>query len=374
MFQPLLTKLLVPQFNNSQVQRSDLLNHLAQGVKTSRLTLISAQAGSGKTTLLGQWAASSPDLEIIWLSLDKADNFPTRFWSYVIAAFANRLPGLNEIGQQLLELLQTPHLVSQPLPVETIFTELINASLPQPNTSPKDICLVLDDYHLVENPEIHRDVAGLLDYLPPNLHLLIATRSDPELPLARLRARGQLLEIRTENLRFSITEAATFYNEAMKLGLLPQQIAALEKRTEGWPAGMQLLALSLRKLTGMERENFIQSFGGTHRYIIDYLAQEILEKLPENVQKFLLQTSILEKLNADLCEAVIRPEVTTAEAGWEDIKNQSGQARLESLASENLFVSRMDEQGQWFRYHQLFGAVLQNRLTRLYPPRFCHGL
>lgn len=371
MFQPLLTKLSVPQANNpAQVQRSHLLSLLNQGLKTARLILVSAQAGAGKTTLLGQWAATSTGLEIIWLTLDKADNDPTRFWSYVVAAFKDRLPGLSETGQQLLDMLQTPPLVAQPVPVEIILTELINAILHQPSASSQALCLVLDDYHLVENAQIHRALAGFLDFLPPNLHLIIASRSDPQLPLARLRARGQLLEVRAEDLRFNLTEVATFYNDNMQLGLLPQQITTLEKRTEGWAAGMQLLALSLQGLMGTKREEFIRSFSGTNRYIIDYLAQEILETLPETTQKFLLQTSILEKLNGALCEAVVEPEKDLDEQGQQAALNQPGQAILESLASQNLFVSRVDEQGEWFRYHPLFGAVLNNRLNRVYGASF----
>ncbi len=367
MFEPLLTKLNFPQVSAVQVPRLDLLNQLTQGVRTARLTLISAQAGAGKTTLLGQWIASSPGLEIIWLSLDSADNDPTRFWSYVVTAFSAKLPALSEIGPQLLGMLQTPQLVSQPLPVESILTELINAILRQPASVSKDICLILDDYHLVENRTIHQALAGLLDFSPPNLHLLIASRSDPELPLARLRVRGQLLELRPEVLRFNSAEATTFYNTTMHLGLSAAQIAALEKRTEGWAAGMQLLALSLQPLNGPKREEFIRSFSGTNRYIIDYLVQEIVENLPEAVQKFLLQTSILERLNGELCAAVLRPEASLTESDGEAGESQSSQAMLESLASENLFVSRLDEQGEWFRYHQLFAAVLQNRLNRTYP-------
>jgi LuxR family maltose regulon positive regulatory protein len=368
MIQPLLTKLIPPQLTTSQVQREALLDQLNQASKTARLILISAQAGAGKTTLLGQWANSHSD--IVWLTVDKADNDPARFWSYIINAFSFKFPVLSGVCQQLLELLHTSQLVSQPVLVETILTELINATLQQPAVSSKDICLVLDDYHLVDNRVIHQALSSLLDFLPGNLHLLIASRSDPELPLARLRARGQLVEFRAEDLRFSAEEASFFYNSAMQLGLSGEQIVALEKRTEGWVAGMQLLALSLRGLTAPKRAEFIRSFSGTHRYIIDYLAQETLQNLPEELQQFLLQTSILEKLNGELCEAVVTPETPENSAVAEPVEKLTGQLRLEKLAAENLFISRLDEQGEWFRYHQLFAAVLQQRLARTYPPNF----
>jgi LuxR family transcriptional regulator, maltose regulon positive regulatory protein len=357
-FEPLLTKLSLPQIRHPMVQRSRLIDRLNQEVITNHLTLLVAQAGSGKTTLLAEWVSLPSAPQIIWLSLDKSDNDPARFWSNIIVAFSLKVAGLKTDFQQLLDLIQTTQISSQALPAETIVTELINTIVKKLPASSGEVCLVLDDYHLIENSLIHTSISTLLNFLPPNLHLLLATRSEPNLPLARLRARRQLLELRVADLRFTETEATGFYNDLMQLSLTKEQISAIEKRTEGWVAGMQLLALNLRSLAGDKLAEFVRSFEGTNRFIIDYLVQEVLENLPEAVQQFLLETSILERLNAELCEAVLLP---TPEKSLETV-----QALLEKLTAENLFLTPLDEQGTWFRYHQLFAAMLQNRLNRTY--------
>jgi LuxR family maltose regulon positive regulatory protein len=290
---PLLeTKLYVPKLRRGLVVRPRLHEHLSRGVE-SKLTLISAPAGFGKTTLLAEWLAAAPagERSAAWLSLDQADNQLASFWTYLIAALQTVA---SEIGAGALSLLQAP----QPPPIETVLAPLLN----ELGAVPNDILLVLDDYHMVEASDIHNGMAFLLEHLPPRLHLVITTRSDPALPLGRLRAGGDLAEIRAADLRFTPDEAAAYLNEAMGLDLGASDVAALEARTEGWIAALQLAALSMQGRDDIA--GFIEGFAGDDRYIVDYLVEEVLQRQPERVRSFLLQTAILDRLSGPLCDAV----------------------------------------------------------------------
>jgi len=302
--------------------------------------LISAPAGFGKTTLLTEWLAAGPaapadERLAAWLSLDRADNDPASFWTYVIAALQTVAPG---IGESALTLLQAP----QPPPIETVLTALLNDL----GAITGDIVLVLDDYHVIDARDVQDAMAFLLDHLPPQLHVVIASRTDPALPLARLRARGELVETRAAELRFTPDEAAAYLNEMMGLQLTARDVAALEGRTEGWIAALQLAALSMQGRDDVA--GFIAGFTGDDRYVVDYLAEEVLQRQSDRVQTFLLQTSILGRLSGPLCDAV------TGQGG--------GKAMLEALDRGNLFLVPLDDRRRWYRYHHLFADVLQARL------------
>ncbi len=329
----LVTKLFIPPPRPGLVSRSRLIERLNEGLD-HRLTLISAPAGFGKTTLLAEWLAISPAHErpTGWVSLDATDDDPGMFWSYVIAALQTVQVG---VGANALALLELP----QPPPIESILASLIN----EITTIESDFALVLDDFHVIDAPSIHSGVAFLLDHLPPRMHLVIASRSDPSLPLARLRVRGESTELRAVDLRFTHEEAAAFLNEAMGLDLSAADLATLETRTEGWIAGLQLAALSMRERADVS--GFIQAFAGNNRYIVDYLVEEVLRGQPERVRDFLLQTSILDRLSGPLCDAV---------TGQHD-----GKAILEALERGNLFVVPLDDTRHWYRYHHLFADVLR---------------
>jgi LuxR family maltose regulon positive regulatory protein len=302
--------------------------------------LISAPAGFGKTTLLTEWLAARPagpadERLAAWLSLDRADNDPASFWTYVIAALQTVAPG---VGESALTLLQAP----QPPPIETVLTVLLNDL----GAITGDIVLVLDDYHVIDARDVQDAMAFLLDHLPPRLHVVIASRTDPALPLARLRARGELVETRAAELRFTPDEAAAYLNEMMGLELTARDVAALEGRTEGWIAALQLAALSMQGRDDVA--GFIAGFTGDDRYVVDYLAEEVLQRQSDRVQTFLLQTSILSRLSGPLCDAV------TGQGG--------GKAMLGALDRGNLFLVPLDDRRRWYRYHHLFADVLQARL------------
>jgi ATP/maltotriose-dependent transcriptional regulator MalT/DNA-binding SARP family transcriptional activator len=330
------TKLYVPRARRGLVPRPRLSERLDRGT-ASKLTLVSAPAGFGKTTLLTEWLTAAPvdERRVAWLSLDRADNDPASFWTYVIAALRTVASG---IGESALTLLRAP----QPPPIETVLTALLNDL----GATADDIVLVLDDYHVIDASTVQDGMAFLLDHLPPGLHLVIASRADPALPLARWRARGELAEIRAAELRFTPDEAASYLNEMMGLRLTAQDVAALEARTEGWIAALQLAALSMQGRD--DAAGFIAGFAGDDRYVVDYLVEEVLQRQPDRVQAFLLQTCILGRLTGPLCDAV------TGQGG--------GKAMLEALDRGNLFLVPLDDRRRWYRYHHLFADVLQARL------------
>ncbi len=332
------TKLYIPPLRPNSVVRPRLLARLNDGLH-HKLTLISAPAGFGKTTLASAWLARC-GRPAAWLSLDSADNDPNRFLAYLIAALQAIAP---TIGVDVMGLLQS----SQPPTIDTLLPTLLNeiATMPQP------AILVLDDYHLLDAAPIDQALAFLVEHLPPALHLVIVTREDPQLPMARLRARGHLTELRAADLRFTPTEATTFLAEVMHLDLSPADIAALEARTEGWITGLQLAALSMQGQ--QDTSGFIRAFAGDHRYILDYLVDEVLQRQPAATRSFLLQTSILERLYGPLCDAV------TGQAG--------GSMRLEALHRGNFFVIPLDDTRHWYRYHHLFAEVLVAHLRAEQP-------
>lgn len=336
----LATKLYIPPPPFKTVARLRLLDRLNDGLAAGRkLTLVSAPAGFGKSTLVSEWLASCRR-PAAWLSLDEQDSAPVRFLLYLTSAMQQISPGA---GVEVLEILQSP----QPPPVESILTALLNEFAAIPDS----FVVVLDDYHVLDAPSIDDALTFLIEHLPPQMHLVITTREDPALPIARLRARGQLTEIRAVDLRFTPAEAAEFLNQVMGLKLTEEAVAALEVRTEGWIAGLQLAALSMQGQRDIGA--FIRAFAGDNRYIVDYLIEEVLQHQPEAIRTFLLQTAILERLNDSLCEAV------TGQSG--------GKARLESLQRGNFFLIPLDDQRHWYRYHQLFADVLHMHLTTEQP-------
>lgn len=334
------TKLSVPPVRPSHVQRIALIQKL-DTLRAHILALIVASAGYGKTALVSGWIAQSP-LKVTWFSIDAGDNDPVRFWDYVIAAIRTAYP---DIGEQSLTLLHEP----QPLPIETILSTLIN----ELSALPDLLVLVLDDYHIIESSAIHEGLAFLVEHMPAQMRLIMTTRTDPPLPLARMRVRSQLLELRSADLRFSPPQIATFFTDVMGLTLTTEEVTTLDTRVEGWIAGLQLAGLALQGKS--DPAEFIASFAGDHRYVLDYLGDEILDRLPEAMQQFLLQTSILERLHADLCDTIIgAAESRTA---------------LEYLERNHFFVVALDDKRQWYRYHRLFADFLQHRLKRKYPDR-----
>ncbi|UCG23222.1 MAG: helix-turn-helix transcriptional regulator, partial [Chloroflexota bacterium] len=332
----LSTKLNVPPARRLLVSRPRLLDLLNGGLE-GKLTLLSAPAGFGKTTLLAEWAAQSPVL-MAWVSLDEGDNDPERFLSYLLSAVETIIPGLG-LGQLGLAMRQS----AQPLPLKSLLTTLVNGIAD--NGQP--LAIVLDDYHLIQDDQVHDIIAFLIGYLPPNAHLVVASRADLPLPLARLRARGQLTEIRADDLRFTAGETSTFLKEMMGLELDPEDVTILDSRTEGWITGLQLAALSLQRTD--QPDQIIAGVSGAHRFILDYLAEEVLAGQPEDVRSFLLQTSILKRLSGPLCAAVTgQPEA---------------QAMLADLEARDLFVFALDDHRQWYRYHHLFAGFLQEQLA-----------
>lgn len=330
------TKLFAPRARDAHVDRPRLKERLDRGAKT-RLTLISAPAGFGKTTMLAEWVASraAGSTATAWVSLDAADADATSFWTYVATSIQRAVPALD---RALAMVRETPS-----PPAGAVLTALVN-DLASAET---DLVLVLDDYHAISAPEVHEGVAFLIDHLPPTTHVMITTRADPPLPLARLRARGELVEIRAADLRFTADEAAAYLNDVADLGLQATDVAALEERTEGWIAALQLAALSLH-----DREDasaFIADFAGDDRFVVDYLAEEVLQRQPDDVRHFLLQTCILDRLTAELCDAVTQAD--------------NGRQMLDRLDRDNLFVIPLDSRREWYRYHHLFADVLRARLV-----------
>jgi LuxR family maltose regulon positive regulatory protein len=337
------TKLYIPKRRPGLVSRPRLIERLDHGTER-KLTTVSAPAGFGKTTLLAEWLAATPASRrpAAWVSLDQSDNAPALFWSYFITALQKVQPG---VGESAFSLLHSP----QPPPVESVLTALLNDI----NAIENDFALILDDFHVIDAQPILSAVAFLLDHLPPQAHLIIASRADPPLPLSRLRGRGELMELRAADLRFTPDEVAAFLKEMMGLNLTAADVAALDTRTEGWIAGLQLAALSMQGRD--DTQGFIRNFAGDDRHIVDYLVEEVLQRQPEQVRSFLLQTSVLDRLSGSLCDAV---------TGRED-----GNELLETLERGNLFVVPLDDKRHWYRYHHLFADVLRAHLTEEQPDR-----
>jgi len=345
----LATKLYLPPPRPKIVLRPRLIERLNEGLSASRkLTLISAPAGFGKTTLVSEWIAGCKQ-PVAWLSLDEGDNAPTSFLAYLVAALQTIAAN---IGKGVLAILQSP----QPPSTESILTALLNEIA----TVSDNFILVLDDYHTIDSKPVDNALTFLLEHQPPQMRLVIATREDPSLPLARLRARGQLTELRAADLRFTPAEATEFLNQMTDLNLSAENIAALEARTEGWITGLQLAALSMQGRS--DAASFIESFTGSHHFILDYLVEEVLGQQPESIQTFLLRTSILDRLCGPQCDAVLGSP------------SASGQETLEYLERANLFIVPLDNERRWYRYHHLFGELLRKRLGQSLVPGEIAGL
>ena len=336
---PLLTtKLYIPPVRPELISRSRLIERLNEGLHR-KLTLVSAPAGFGKTTLLSEWVRDC-GRPVAWVSLDESDNDLTRYMTYFVAALQTIEV---DIGQGLLSAFQAP----KPPPIESVLTGLLNEIA----AVPEQFALVLDDYHVIEAQPIHDALTFLLDHLPPQMHLVIATRVDPPLPIARLRGRGQLTELRTTDLRFTLDEVAEFLNQVMGLELSVEDVTALASRTEGWIAGLQMAAVSMQGREDIA--GFVRAFTGSSRYILDYLVEEVLQRQTDSVQAFLLQTAILDRLTGPLCDAL---------TGQDD-----GQATLDRMERSNLFIVPLGEERRWYRYHHLFAELLLQRLHEAYP-------
>jgi LuxR family maltose regulon positive regulatory protein len=331
----LATKLYIPPPPSKIVARPRLIAQLNDGFATGiNITMVSAPAGFGKSALITEWIISC-GRPAAWVSLDEKDNDLSRFLIYLISALQTIAPNM---GMGLLDVLQS----SQPSPVESILTTLLNEI-----TAISDaFILVLDDYHLTDSKPIDDALTFIVEHLPTQMHLVLTTREDPALPIPRLRARNKLIELRAADLRFTPSEAAEFLNQVMGLSLSREEIVALETRTEGWIAGLQLAAISMRGQQDVH--GFIQAFAGDHRYIVDYLIEEVLLRQSEDIRSFLLKTSILDRLNTSLCDAVTM--------------QQGSSARLEQLQRGNLFLIPLDDQRHWYRYHHLFADVLRMHL------------
>ncbi len=338
------TKLLLPRPRRDVVLRPRLADLLLRGAQ-GPLTLVSAPAGFGKTTLLASWFATAPstpddDQLVAWVSLDERDREATSFWTYVLLALDRAVPGS---GAGAFTLLQSGQAT-----VEVVLAGVVN----ELSVHSGEVTLVLDDYHLAEGVEVAAGMAFLVDHLPPQLRLVIGTRADPALPLSRLRARGELVEIRASDLRFTPEEVSSYLNELNGLDLTTADLAALEARTEGWVAALQLAALSLRDRD--DRTRFIAGFAGDDRFVVDYLVEEVLSRQPDDVRRFLLDTSILDRLTGSLCDAVSPLPARTGA--------QNGKGMLEALDRANLFLVALDDNRSWYRYHHLFGDVLHAHL------------
>ena len=379
----LATKLYVPSARHHVIPRPRLLDQFEAGL-VGKLTLISAPAGFGKTTLVSEWRATPAGsaYPLAWVSLDATDRDPARFWSYVSAALDQLLPGA---GTRALALLRS----SRPPTIETVLLSLLNAL----SAFPADAALVLDDYHLIDVAPIHQAVGFMLDHLPPRLHLVIITRADPPLPLARLRARGELVELRAADLRFTSEEVSAFLAEVMGVQLSPTDVATLDARTEGWIAGLQFAALAMRGRG--DRDSFVTSFSGSHRFVMDYLVDEVLARQPAHLQRFMLHTAILDRMCGPLCDALLLGPATddqppradrqtaiyddaapslAANSGPASFVDSFSQVLLEEIERGNLFLIALDDERRWYRYHHLFADVLRQRLATSAGPEFVASL
>lgn len=352
----LRTKLFIPQVRPSLVPRPRLFAKLDNGLNT-RLTLISAPAGYGKTTLAADWLRHSPaaqGFQFCWVSLDENDNDLARFLAYITAALNTIEPDVALSVTELMGSRQSP-------PVEAVVTLLINDAA----QIAKSFVLVLDDYHVISSEQVHEALSFLLDHLPPQMRLIIIGRADPPLPVARLRGQGQLVDVRQKDLRFSSQEAASFLKQMMRLDLTAENIYLLNERTEGWIAGLQMAAVSIQEQE--DSAAFIQAFTGSHRYILDYLLEEVLQRQSQAIQRFLLETAVLNRFTAALCQYVM----AGADAATAGVESQltDAQTILERLDTANLFVVPLDDQRRWYRYHRLFADLLRQRLRQANPQR-----
>jgi LuxR family maltose regulon positive regulatory protein len=362
----LATKLHIPRAHPNRISRLHLNQRLDEGLWHTRgvdfmrrLTLVAAPAGYGKTTLLCEWLKHL-EIPVAWITFDEADNDPGRFLQYIIVALQTIQPG---IGESVLAVLQSPQLTINQLRISNLMIALVNEIAEIPHAC----FLVFDDYHTLEDQGIHQAVTFLLDHMPEKISLVIATRADPPLLLTRLRARRQLLEVRSDDLRFSEGEAAAFLQQVMNLGLQDQEVEILVNRTEGWIAGLQMAALALQEHSDPAR--FIRDFSGRERFVIDYLFEEVLCRQPGYIQTFLLQTSILEGMTGPLCDAVLEKQ-ESEEASFppeQDFSPPSGQQILEHLDRTNLFLVPLDNERCYYRYHHLFADLLRHRLHRSFP-------
>jgi len=336
--QLLTTKLYIPQLSIDLVPRPRLYERLEEGLMR-KVTLVAAPAGFGKSTLVTGWLAEN-QCNAAWLSLDDGDNDPVKFWTYLIAAIQTIY---QEVGGEARQIVSAPQLRN----IEPVVISLIN----DVSQLPYELVIVLDDYHVIETEGVHAGLSYLLEHQPPNLHIILITRADPAISLARLRAHSQLIEIRAEDLQFSIGEATTLLNEKMGLNLKPEHIKALNTNTESWVVGLQLAALSLKGQPSYD--TFIKKFTGGHQFILDYLIEEVLVRLPEAQCEFMLRTSILDRFCDKLCQAVT--------------SNPSSGQMLDEIRKNNLFLIPLDIDGRWFRYHHLFAEVLYALLVQDHP-------
>lgn len=336
----LQTKLHIPVPSPTYMPRPRLHQILDDGLGAGhRLILVSAPAGFGKTTMVSEWI-SQEQIDTAWVSLDEHDDDPTRILIYLISTLQTVDPTL---GDDLLSIIESP----EPPQLETSFTALLN----QLDALSDPLLIVLDDFHLITSKSIHQSLEFFIENLPPHCHLMLLSRADPPLPLARLRARGQMTEVRAADLRFTAAEIVPFFKKVMQLEITPEQAQSLEARTEGWIAGLQMAALSLKGKS--EIDEFITAFSGSHRFVLDYLTEEVFQTLPEELRNFVLNTAILDRFCGPLCEAV------SGQQGGQDI--------LEKLEEANLFLVPLDDERLWFRYHRLFADVMANRLQRINP-------
>jgi len=367
--QILNTKLYIPALRSNIVTRPRLLDQLDEGLSQDRkLSLISAPAGYGKTTLVIDWVheLQQRGTGVAWLTLDHMDNAPLRFWAYFLSSLRT-IPQLEQVGlgESSLVILQSP----QPPSVETLLSSLINDLI----LISGSVVLVLDDMHLVTDSLVHETLTDLMEHLPRGLglHLVVAARSDPPWPIARIRSRGEMTEIRVHDLRFTTEEAALFFKQPFDLDLSPHDIDTLGERTEGWIAGLQMAALSMR---GGDQDQdqqrpgeFIETFTGSHRYVLDYLIEEVFSQQPPEIQEFLLKTSILDRLSAPLCDAVCASGVEASGLSDDELDGTDSKRLLAHIDEANLFLMPLDDNRQWYRYHQLFADLLQARLRQDMP-------
>jgi len=348
----LATKCAIPALHTNLVSRPRLIERL-EAARRYRLILVSAPAGFGKTTLLSHWAGHS-QLPVAWIALDEGDNDPPRLMTYLASA-------MHDLAENIGKDFSPPFHELAPATSESFLASLVNEVAGAFDPA-GHFCIILDDYHLIDSPGIHQAITYLIEHLPPPAHLVIATRSDPPLPLARLRGRGRLNELRQDDLRFTLEESSAFLEETMGLSLAPEEIAALEARTEGWIAGLQLAAVSMQNR--QDRAGFIAAFTGSNRFVLDYLLEEVFARQPADIQAFLLDTSILNQLCGPLCDT-LRAETAAQSAP----PGPSSQRMLEQLERANLFVIPLDDQRHWYRYHHLFASFLRSRLEQEQPAR-----